>query len=69
MNLALLALILLAFASGAAATAYYVRRYGYQQGYRRAYAEQEILVDDLREEIDHLHEMVASLSKQQRRAA
>lgn len=42
---------------------------GHTAGYRKAYAEQEILVDDLREEVDHLHEMVAVLSRQQRRAA
>jgi hypothetical protein len=42
---------------------------GHVAGYRKAYAEQEILVDDLREEIDHLEQRMAELSRQQRRAA
>lgn len=42
---------------------------GHVAGYRKAYAEQEILVDDLREEVDHLEALVAELYRQQRRAA
>jgi hypothetical protein len=66
---AILGLILLALAGGAAIGAYYARRHGYGQGYRLAYAEQEILVDDLRDEIDHLEERMGVLSRQQGRAA
>ena len=66
----ILTLILFAFAAGAAIGAYFARRFGYGQGYRQAYVEQELLVDDLREEIDHLEERNADLSHQlERRAA
>ena len=65
----ILGLILLGPAAGAAIGAHFARRFGYGQGYRRAYAEQELLVDDLREEIAHLEERNAQLSRQQGRAA
>ena len=66
---AILGLILLGPAAGAAIGARYARRFGYGQGYRRAYAEQELLVDDLQAEIVHLEERNAQLSRQQGRAA
>jgi uncharacterized protein (DUF2164 family) len=69
MTAALLALILLALAGGAAIGAYYARHHGYEQGYRRAYAEQDLLVDDLRDEIDHLEQRNGELSKQMGAAA
>jgi hypothetical protein len=66
---AILGLILLGPAAGAAVGAYYARKHGYQQGYRRAYAEQEILVDDLQAENRDLEQRNAELSRQQGRAA
>jgi hypothetical protein len=65
----ILGLILLGPAAGAAIGAHFARKHGYTQGYQRAYAEQELLVDDLRAENEHLEERIAQLSKQQRRAA
>ena len=66
----ILTLILFAFAAGAAIGSYFARRFGYGQGYRRAYAEQELLVDDLQAENEHLEERNAYLSHQlERRAA
>ena len=66
---AILGLILLGPAAGAAIVARYARKHGYGQGYRRAYAEQELLVDDLQAENEHLNERIAQLSRQQGRAA
>jgi hypothetical protein len=40
-----------------------------EAGYRKAYAEQELLVDDLRDEINHLEQRNADLSKQMGAAA
>lgn len=44
-------------------------RRGHDTGYRKAYAEQDQLVDELREEIDHLEQRNAELSKQMGAAA
>jgi hypothetical protein len=41
----------------------------HRAGYRKAYAEQDILVDDLQAEIRDLEQRNAELSRQQRRAA
>ena len=42
---------------------------GHTAGYRKAYAEQELLVDDLQAENEHLNERNEQLSRQQGRAA
>jgi hypothetical protein len=64
-----LALILFALVAGAAVAAYFARRFGDQQGYQRAYAEQEILVDDLQAENRDLEQRMYELSKQMGAAA
>jgi hypothetical protein len=42
---------------------------GHTTGYRKAYAEQDLLVDELRDEIEHLEQRNAELSKQMGAAA
>jgi hypothetical protein len=65
---ALIALILLGPAAGAAVAAYYARRFGYRQGYDRARIEQEIHADHLRGELADLEERFYALSTQRRAA-
>jgi hypothetical protein len=64
-----LALILFALVAGAAIAAHFARRFGDQQGYQRAYAEQEILVDDLQAENRDLEQRMYELSKRMGAAA
>ena len=62
---AILGLILLAFASGAAAAAYYVRHWAYQQGYRDGACD----LEDTKADVADLEERFYALSTQRRAAA
>jgi hypothetical protein len=67
MTLAILAAV--GFIATALAAAHYGRRFGDKQGYQRAYAEQDILFDDLQAEITDLEQRMYELSKQRGAAA
>lgn len=64
MTIAMLALILLAFAVGAAVTAYYVRRWAYQLGYRDGAHD----LEDTKADVADLEQRFYALSTQRRAA-